>query len=452
MRNRALPGVVAALVSALLLTGTDPAAAPASAASDVLSRAVADEPHAPLSPKHYTPPPGPTFNNPYGTTEQKRANIRKLLLTIDSVPRGGEIRIASWNVRSNNITQALLRAHRRHVSVQVVMDYSNANPSNPNVDVQHLRDGLRVGDERRKPDRRSWLRECRGACRGPHGIAHTKFYLFSQAGKAHDVVIYGSENATELAATIQWNDMFTVVDRPEMYADFAQVFKEMSHDHKPDGGAYRSFTYPEVTTVFYPNFGKGVPDEDPDLSRLNMIRCSGTTGGVGVDGHTKIRIAQTSMHGERGIRLAQRLATMERRGCDIHIVYAMFGNEVVHILRSAGIGLTHLAWDSNEDGLYDRYVHMKTMAVAGVIGDKTDAYLTVNGSANWTSVALVSDEVVGVIDRPGPTRKYLAWIDYLFTHRPAAWGEDSPIDGDGGVERRARQAGIDPYALIKKDL
>ena len=85
----------------------------------------------PNRPTKYTPSPGPTFNNPYGPDASRRAIIRKLLNTIDAVPKRGEIRIASWNIRSLNITAALLRAHNRGVSVQVVMDRSNWNPREP---------------------------------------------------------------------------------------------------------------------------------------------------------------------------------------------------------------------------------------------------------------------------------------------------------------------------------
>src|SRR5690606_35925082 len=91
----------------------------------------------PSKPK-FTPTSGPTFNNPYGPDSSRRAIIRKLLKTIDSVPRGEDIRIASWNVRSNNITAALLRARKRGVSVQVVMDRSNWRADNPNPDAANL--------------------------------------------------------------------------------------------------------------------------------------------------------------------------------------------------------------------------------------------------------------------------------------------------------------------------
>ena len=406
----------------------------------------------------YTPAAGPTFNNPYGPTASRRAIIRKLLNTIDSVPRGEEIRIASWNVRSGNITAALLRANKRGVSVQVVMDSSNWRRDNPNPDAARLAYGLKQGSKKRKKaENRSWLRRCQSACRGPHGIAHTKFFIFSKSGRAKNVVIYGSNNATELAAEIQWNDIFTRVDQPKEYAEYLGVFKEMARDKKPRRGGYRQFKHGRLTTIFYPYAGKDAPAGDPVLKMLSKVRCLGATGGTGVSGHTKLRIAQTAMYGERGIAIAKRLAIMHRRGCNIRLVYAMFGNEVLRILRQeAGrpIPMTHLAWDRNEDGIYDRYVHMKTLTISGVYNGKTNATVTVNGSANWTHVSLVSDEVIGVIQSPFTTKQYSNWIDFLFTHRPSSWGSSSIGEtGTGGVERR-RSSGpvVDPYALIKQEM
>ena len=176
MRHQVLRKI-AIVLAPLLVTGVLAAtgAAPAAAAK-------------PKPKPVFTPASGPTFNNPYGPTNSRRAIIRKILRTIDVVPRGEEIRIASWNVRSNNITAALLRAHRRGVSVQVVMDRSNWQADNPNPDAARLADGLKAGNAAQEGREPSWLRQCTGACRGPHGIAHTKFFLFSKAGKAKDVV------------------------------------------------------------------------------------------------------------------------------------------------------------------------------------------------------------------------------------------------------------------------
>jgi phosphatidylserine/phosphatidylglycerophosphate/cardiolipin synthase-like enzyme len=445
LRNQVLRNI--ALVLAPLLVASVLVATGGSAATAAKPK--------PSKPK-FTPASGPTFNDPYGTPASRRAIIRKLLNTIDSVPRGEDIRIASWNVRSNNITAALLRAHKRGVSVQVVMDRSNWREDNPNPDAANLAKGLKAGKKRKKAENRSWLRECSGACRGPHGIAHTKFFLFSKAGKAKDVVIYGSNNATELAAEIQWNDVYTRVNRPDEYAEFLSVFKEMAKNKRPARGGYRQFDHGKFTSIFYPYDGKDVPAGDPALNVLNQVRCLGATGGRGFQGHTKIRIAQTAMYGDRGIAIAKRLAQMHRRGCDIRIVYAMFGNEVLRILRQeAGqpIPMTHLAWDRDEDGIYDRYVHMKTIAISGVYAGKTNATVTVNGSANWTPVSLVSDEVLGVLTYPKVTRQYINWIDYLFHHRPTTWGTSTLGETSGGVDRRRTNGtAVDPYALIKQEM
>ena len=92
------------------------------------------------TPDHYTPEEGVRFNNPLAGEQSRRNIIRHLIRTINSVPKKGHIRIASWNVRSDAIVNALIRAHiRRQVSVRVVMDRLNADPSNPNHGVNRSR-------------------------------------------------------------------------------------------------------------------------------------------------------------------------------------------------------------------------------------------------------------------------------------------------------------------------
>lgn len=442
--------VVTALVAATMSFG----ASPASATRD-----------------NFIPPNGPVFNDPHGTPAEVRTLIRHLNRTIDSVPRKGKIRIASWNVRSHNVASALIRAHRRGVSVQVVMDRNNWNPNNPNVDAQRLAREIKKKNKKRPVAMRSWVKRCKGSCRGSSGIAHSKFFMFDKVrGKknastkkfkvARNVVMYGSYNATELGATIQWNDLYTIKGSVKHYALFDRVFKQMRKDKKVKQG-FVGFDNGKTATQFYPYTGKKTK-QDPVLKSLKGVQCKGarTKGGV-----TRIRIAQTAMHGERGLVLAKRLAQLQKQGCGIRLVYAMFGNKVLGILRAAGVPLTHLAWDSNADGIYDRYVHAKSMTIVGQVnGKKTRT--TYNGSANWTGTALVSDEVVGIIRRPKITHKYMAWIDKLFKSRPSAWDYTArrgfAARGDGAqgldspdhlvVEKQLRARGVDPYALIKQEL
>lgn len=373
-------------------------------------------------PRHYRPPTGVRFNNPYAPRSEQFRISDHILRTIDSVARGEKIRIATWNLRSSGVADALIRAHRRGVSVRIVMDQLNANAANPNPDVARVRSNFRgFGNKKRKADMRSFLRLCVSSCRGNTGIAHSKYYLFSRVGKARGVVIYGSHNLTELAATIQWNDVFTVKNRPEVYNSFLRIFNESTRDKRANP-PFRRFIYGKQFGVeFYPNAGRKVGG-DPAMRWLKAVRCTGATGGTGNNGRTIVRVGQTAMHGARGTALAKQLAAMKRAGCDIRVVYAMFANDVVRILHDAGIPLVHLAQDFDRDGSYDRYIHMKVLAISGVYAGQTNAKIVFNGASNWSPFALDSDEEVGILRYPKIVQRYINWINTL--RRPGSWGPD----------------------------
>ncbi len=162
------------------------------------------------SPDSYHPTKGATFNNPYGGSAA-RSRINQ-----QADPHHRQRQAGSQDPdRVVELPQprdrpSADRAHHRGVSVRVIMDYSNWNP-----DVtQHRSPGVPAtrctrGNKHRDGDMTSWLRRCKGSCRGHHGIAHTKFYTFDKVQKTKDVVMYGSANATLLASTIQWNDIYT---------------------------------------------------------------------------------------------------------------------------------------------------------------------------------------------------------------------------------------------------
>ena len=198
----------------------------------------------------------------------------------------------------------------------------------------------------------------------------------------------GSQNLTLNAVKWQWNDLYTLRSQGLIYDEFNSIFDEMSRDKNVDQ-PYEHFDHGRFTSSFFPYKGKGA-DGDPILDELGRVVCAGATGGTGTNGHTKIRIAQTSMHGERGKAIAGRLRQMWQRGCDIKIIYAVFGNEVLSILRHTTRGpvpIRQIAQDFTRDGVYDRYLHMKTMAISGVYSGDPSANVTWNGSSNWTSVA-----------------------------------------------------------------
>jgi hypothetical protein len=430
-------------------------------------------------PERYDVPPGMRTNNPLGDREARRRIISHLLHTIKSVPGGQKIRFATWNMRSDDITKALIAAHRRGVSVRVVIDRLNANPTNPNSSFERLTTALKFGQKQRPRGMKSFTRRCVSSCRAPGGIAHVKFYLFSKVrtGKnksVDDVVMYGSANATDLAAYAQWNDLYTLRGQGSVYREFDHIYRQMTRDRKV-AQPYEAYDHGSFSEYFYPYKGLGT-EADPLMVDLNAIVCKGATDGTGSRGFTKIRIAQTSMWGERGIKIAKRLATMWNRGCDIKLVYAVMGNEVLSQLRRAsrgGVPIRQIAQDPNRDGIYDRYLHMKNMAVSGRYAGVTNAQVTWNGSANWTSVALASDEVVARIYNGRVRRQYSQWVDYLFSHPPKfscnplcggpvnrgslLAGEGKPFALGGtwsqqDVLSRARARGVDPYAKMRGEL
>ena len=65
-----------------------------------------------------------------------------------------------------------------------------------------------IGKNRAK---NSFIYKCKQSCRGAaneYNNLHTKFYLFSQAGKSEDVLAVGSANMTRNADIHQWNDLY----------------------------------------------------------------------------------------------------------------------------------------------------------------------------------------------------------------------------------------------------
>jgi len=417
----------------------------------------------PADAARYTPAAGVRTNNPLGDRDARRAIIGHVIRSIDAVPRKGQIRIASWNVRSDAVVDALIRAHsKRKVGVKVVMDRLNANPTNPNRGVNRLQQALKKGNGSRPPALRSGLRKCVSACRGPSGIAHSKFFLFSQAGSAKWVVMNGSFNATDLAAHAQWNDIYTIRGRKAVYQEMRTVFSQMWRDENVKQ-AYRHRSFGKgLTTMVYPWRGRGTQG-DPVLKEFSKISCKGArnTG----NGRTKIRISMTSWHGERGKKIAWAVRRKQNAGCNVKIVYAVAGNEVLRILRREGprpVPLRQITQDFNGDGVYDRYLHTKVLTVRGRYGSDRRATMTLNGSANWSPAALASDEVLIRLQGAGPLKQYNAFVERLFRNppprsRPVAKSSGARAAGPGApvvlpehLPLGSRVDGVDPYAKLQE--
>ena len=172
-----------------------------------------------------------------------------------------------------------------------------------------------------------------------------------------------------------------------------------------------------------------------------------TRGGTGINGRTRIRIAQDAIINNRGIEIAKILRTKWENGCNIRIVYALMGKQMLGILRHTSRGpvpIQQIVNDWDGDGVYDRYLHSKVMTVSGWYRKDRSSRVAWQGSENWSGLATISDEQGFRIQRGGAEGVYARWVDYLF-HNP-------PPPPPQTTLRMARARGVDPYALIKEEL
>lgn len=377
---------------------------------------------------------GPIFNNATGTYAQKSTIQRHILGAINHAHKGSTIHIATWSFFSGPATDALIRAHKRGVSVRFVMarGKSKHNPS-----FSRLRAALRKGNANRPYALRSGVRTCQATCRGTHGTMHSKIFLFSWTGVSRNVAMWGSANLTSAAVRIQWNDMFTTT-RTVVYDYMEQIYRQL-WVAKPHVERYQIHQFGDIGFAALPAYKRTNTDWVTD--QLRQVRCTGATNVRG--GRTQIQIAQAITYGTIGDRIARHLRTLKNRGCSITYIYTRLGNSTARIL--SGIPKRHFVQDTNGDGFFDRYLHMKVMAIRGYIGTNPRATLVMNGSENWAPPSLGNDETVGYFSRYSVWAKYSRELKWLWNHVPQS------VTAYGTVSGRVAAPPANPYAHLELD-
>ncbi|CAN5553289.1 hypothetical protein BH10ACT10_BH10ACT10_09520 [soil metagenome] len=345
--------LAAVLVGTLLLGGVAPAVADVSSA----------------------PPTSPgvaRFNDPTGSVAEQYALVRRVDRAVDRTPRGATIRLAAYSFAMPSTSRALLRAHRRGVRVQVVVDDRSAAWGS----VRRL--SAVLGTSAR---RHSFVRVCHRSCRGTTGNQHAKFVTISRSGRARGLVLVGSMNFTAYAAARQWQDLYVVRGRPGLFRDFRTVFRSMLRD-RPQG------------TLSLGSAGDGLrldlaPVHGPYLNRRRLaeVRCRGATDGTGWKGRTVVRVSMHAWNGDRGVALARRLVDLRTRGCNVRVLAGIgFGRHVRSVLERAHVPMRRTASGSG-------FTHEKLLLVSGHYAGRRDAGFVWTGSHNWTDRSLHNDEV-----------------------------------------------------------
>ena len=376
-----------ALIAALIVVGT--AAGAASAA--------------------YTPAPGPIFNNPRGSAAAKDRIVTHIVDTINATPRYSVIRIAAYSNDRPDVVDALIAAHKRGVDVQMVLNDNWTSKATKRLIAV-------LGTD---TNRRSFLSICAGSCRGGAGNQHMKFYLFSRAGKAKDVVMVGSANTTGWGARTQWNDLYTAVGVPNLRDLYTKLFEQLVRDRRV-ANPYIQKTADGFESEFYP-YPDLTPSNDPVMNRLDAVRCA-ASGGTGSKGHTVIRITMYGWGAERGLWLAQKVAELDRSGCDVRALVSSPGRKVVGTLKRGGVLVrsADLDLDKNEKtGFggtpYEVFTHQKMMALSGTWRGQS-GYQVWTGSENWSGMAGLNDEVTIRIPKRSAYEKYVANFNYVWSN------------------------------------
>ena len=386
------------------------------------------------------PVPAPTagvlFNDPTGGVAAQDRIADHVRQAIDATPDHGTIRMAAYSFDRPDIVDALRRAcTHRQVSVQVVVNDNFVSP--PVRRLQRLL-GADPGSSLGTCDgsgptgaEPSFVKVCRASCRlGDRGNQHMKFYLFSGAGDASDVVMLGSANLTGYAAGVHWNDLVTFAGSRELYDDYTGVFAELAADRVVEAPAV-DVTHGDVTT----SVSSGRPadaDHDTVAQRLARVDCRALPG-TGTAGRTAIRISMYGWRGARGADLARRVAGLRGQGCRVQALVSAAGPDVVEILLAAGVRVRSASLDVDgtvatgfETSGWEHFVHEKWMSVDGTWdGSATRAVWT--GSENWSDVSLLNDELVVMIPRADIHDAYVAhfddvWADHSRSMAPPAPG------------------------------
>ena len=406
------------------------------------------------SPGHYSPANGASYNRPMNPRYQ-RTNLTKVIRFVNSMPgykqaatsmcpRAGAlvpstIRMSAYSITDGRVAKALVAAHKRCVSVQVLMNNHLSRTTDPAWRTLENAFGTRVfGSEGRS--RRSFAHRCSSGCRGS-GVLHTKMYLFNSTlldpsrNKIRYTTAVGSSNMTSNAAEVQWNDLYTVRGRADLYGTFLRVFNLM----KADNGVHRKLIQVNngiYQSTFWPQ-ARGAAD--PTMQMLKSVHCTGANGGTGIGGHSVVYINMHAWFGTRGLGLANQVRKMYNNGCYVRVLYSFMSYGVFKKLHSgtgSRMSVRRTTFSHNGRTAYV-YSHFKNTSVSGYVGKDRSAKVVWTGSNNFTNDGTHFDEVTLRIASASAYRSYVNQFKSISrTKSSAVYAHLSEPSGGGRAPKR----------------
>jgi hypothetical protein len=381
------------------------------------------------------PRTGASFNLPWGSTAQRRANLDRVIRLISSIPGykeaypglcpgdprliPGRIRITLYSLTDRAVARALVNARRRCVGVRVLMNNHLNRANDPAWRV--LEDGLGTVRVSNGQPRLSFAHLCSYGCDGS-GVLHTKMYLFDSSIRPYkfdtvrDTVLVGSSNMTSNAARIQWNDLYGVRNDPSLYSVYDGHFISMARD----AGFHRSVG-PQTTGIYQTTFIPAPKGTDADLSALRSVRCTGASG-AGIGGRSVVYINMHAWFGTRGTALASQVRSLYNQGCYVRVLYSFMSYSVYKQLISgtgSRMSVRRTIFSHNGVTAY-LYSHFKNIAVSGYVGGDPSGHVAWTGSDNFTNYGTHFDEVLMRIADRSAYDAYVNRFKYISSHKSSS--------------------------------
>lgn len=404
----------------------------------------------------YKAPKGPLFNNPHSGLRGKYAIERQVIAAINHARKGSYIRIAIYSFDRMPPAQALIRAHRRGVHVQILLN------DHWNTKAQKAMRAV-LGTNRQA---KSFIYSCKQGCRtiaDEYRNLHSKFYTFTKTGKSEHVLMVGSANLTRNAAAHQWNDLYVFEGDEVQFKQYINVFKDMKRDYDTrqppmrfcgtPKGAECDDSVDKHTTWIFPK--RSTPKNDLVLDMLNKIQCL-TPDGNGGQTRTKLALSMHSLRGARGNYLAAAIRKKWAEGCDFRVSYGLIGYHTKQILgaatsrgriplRSSGLDYNpdddfDLNNDGQDDVILTYYTHQKYFVIQGTYNGRPNTSMVLTGSSNWASLGTAQDEVFFTIKGAKNARAYLKNFNLMWKSKRYTRNAYTTTYTDFRVARTQRQA------------
>ncbi len=386
----------------------------------------------------FKPAPGAHFNNPNGGEAGHRRIEDVAYNAIQHTRKGDQIRISLFSFDRGRMGDALIRAYRRGVAVQLLLNQHQTTKV-----MKRMRSVF--GANR---TRRSFIYQCERGCRGG-SFLHSKFYLFSRSGAAENVVMVGSNNFTYNAMVHQWNDLLVMNDRPGTYAAFKETFEQMKLDKRANP-LYQVFPIQDHSVLHVFPFPNATSANDPIMRILRKVDCRGVARGYGTNGRTRIRIDQHRIGGERGGWIARQLVRLWGAGCDIKVMHGSVDAPVKKAFRArTSRGLIPVranGFDYDRDGFLDTYTHHKYMTISGSYDGDRSTNLVMTGSSNWAGIGVTGDEIVFLTKSDRFERQYERNWNFIWANgsRPVTYRRQART----GASFRAADGSLVDTSLI----